>query len=782
MSNAVSLFTYNFKHLDNFYDREHPTYHPVKQRKEYKSYWKERWQKVIEGRWVDDDGNWIFLPPKAEFFINIMSIVLTEKSKRNAITRKMGKADLRDVTMVFFHYFMCCQGFSGFEEDEDVSCHFLLDKINKGEKLYLFEEEELEETPFLRKDNGEFKKYINPWEYLREYYHTTRVPDRPLGKVMYYNPMKDGILMGSRAGGKTMMDIGANFHEFTTGSVKYWEDRAEIMTNTVAQTIAVSSEDSLKKYLLFMKMIWNDLPGQYRDGDTYHPSPFHRVLNNGKGNPWSAGSKNEIKHTWHDGFTDQGSNSVIYKAIPTVENPQAAVSDRQAIIHCEEFGFVKRAKDFHQANRDSVAADGIKLGINFYWGTSGNLDTIPEPEDLFTNPDVNGFFSIPNYWENPHKRIGLFLGKYYLNDRFRKNGNIALEEAYDFEEQIVSDMKKSGASLKTLTKHRLWAPQKPSHMFRAAVSDILPSEYASDRLTELEMFELFRMKARVGMTEFIKEDGVITGARFVENEKYEPILKLDAEQYDSKKGAVIIYEPPPRILPRPTYRNALYKVVYDPVKKDIGSSLASIKVYKGFTDGIWSDISWTEDLTDSIVAEYVGRDEDDEFNNHRIAIQLAMMYNAKVLYENNERGFYTFCKSNGFIPWMQPTPWLALGVNSNRIEYGLPITPKTKPIGLRYLGDWLKIKRGWKEDTDLVTNTHKLYPERLLREIERYDNDGNYDCVSAMILLAFWLKSEEQQEAEEPTEEGNSRKETFNKIAAHWRNVKYMPESAQLAA
>jgi hypothetical protein len=83
---------------------------------------------------------------------------------------------------------------------------------------------------------------------------------------------------------------------------------------------------------------------------------------------------------------------------------------------------------------------------------------------------------------------------------------------------------------------------------------------------------------------------------------------------------VVIYEYPVDNPPK-----GLYKIGYDPVRQDQGTSLNSIIVYKGD-----SDFSFKNNI---IVAEYVGRPQEADDVN-RIASMLGELYNAEIMYEN----------------------------------------------------------------------------------------------------------------------------------------------------
>ena len=88
----------------------------------------------------------------------------------------------------------------------------------------------------------------------------------------------------------------------------------------------------------------------------------------------------------------------------------------------------------------------------------------------------------------------------------------------------------------------------------------------------------------------------------------------------SIEGAPVIYE-----YPIPNAPRGLYKIGYDPVRQDDGTSLAAIIVYKGIMQG-----SYTKNC---IVAEYIGRKETND-DIHYIAELFAELYNTQIMYEN----------------------------------------------------------------------------------------------------------------------------------------------------
>src|SRR5690606_18347665 len=114
---------------------------------------------------------------------------------------------------------------------------------------------------------------------------------------------------------------------------------------------------------------------------------------------------------------------------------------------------------------------------------------------------------------------------------------------------------------------------------------------------------------------------------------------------------------------------SLYKITYDPVRDDQGgTSLASILVYKGYTE------DWNYGIQGNIVAEYIGR-TDKVFDLHEIALKLSYYYNALILVENNIPNFINYCKLKGYTKRLMYYPKDIVDVVANsyskKLEYGI---------------------------------------------------------------------------------------------------------------
>lgn len=193
----VDLFKYRFKNIKKFIDRDsHPTdLHP--RSPEYKMYWGKHFIKCIEGMWVDDDGTWVFMMPKLYYYINHLTVLDDD--------RRPTKPWLRDVEWIGASYFLCLDGFSGFEDDPDYTCHHLVKKAEDGTLEEWEKESDGEDgiPPSAYRKNGKLKAYIEPWYFLTEYYLTVN-PRGPLGRPRYDNPRKNGMIFSGRGLGKAL--------------------------------------------------------------------------------------------------------------------------------------------------------------------------------------------------------------------------------------------------------------------------------------------------------------------------------------------------------------------------------------------------------------------------------------------------------------------------------------------------------------------------------------------------------------------------------------------------
>ena len=70
-----------------------------------------------------------------------------------------------------------------------------------------------------------------------------------------------------------------------------------------------------------------------------------------------------------------------------------------------------------------------------------------------------------------------------------------------------------------------------------------------------------------------------------------------------------------------------------------------------------------------------------------------------------------------------------------------------------YLRDWLKTPRGQQENGERKLNLHYIYDIALIDELIKYNNKGNFDRVSALLVGMFHMKDLYNKEFEQEMEQ-----------------------------
>jgi len=744
-----------------FIQRPHPVLVP--NTSAYRQYWLEQSKRCVEGFWGEEvKDTFRYMSGPLYWHINMWTIkIQNKKTKSESYTFP----DLRDVEWIIFNAFLCCQGFSGFADDETTTCNRLVKKYydekegKKDEngdliKLTFKEKQDLENSPNVKTPKGKYKEYVEAYEYLK------RTFPKPLGLPLYENEAMDLLLLSSRYTGKSYSMSSLIGHEYTWQGKRYFDAKdksiASIYVGAATEKYSIELLEKVKDGL-------EGLPGAYGKGDTYVPSPMYR---NSRGTFKPRGSYvHEYKVIENGVERTKGSGSTVYHG-NLGENPGDALGKRLTKIIVDEIGELDKA-DLVHANNERAMKTAFKFGWNAYSGTGGNISRVTALKDFFYNPARNSFYPFPDMWEGTGS-IGLFIPATYADSSFKdENGNTNLELSL---EQTLQDRKQkaSGGNAVALDQEVMFMPLKPSEIFTIPNSNIFPISLARERLIALEQ-GLWKKKAQVGWLEFA--DKTRSTAKWCAKSLYPAYAQIQPINYyalDSRQdlqGAVVIYEHP-----IPTGKIKMsgnpYRIVYDPVAKDDGgTSLSSILVYKSIVD-FEDDVF---NLTDTIVAEYIGRTAKLE-DTHDLAIKLAMYYNAKVYPETNLTYFVPYAQRQNWGQYLQ----LDMGSNNQNVYlktgrkvFGKRINSNEKVALDQLVNTWLRDKVGEDEDGNDIYVVDNIWSMRLLDEIIQY-GEGNFDHISSLRLLAFWNSREAKQEIT-VLDEQDMYKEQLFEIAAEMR-------------
>jgi len=404
-------------------------------------------------------------------------------------------------------------------------------------------------------------------------------------------------------------------------------------------------------------------------------------------------------------------------------------------IFFEESGAAGQPGRLHKtiaATYETVRAGSLKTGLITVFGTSGNLDASSKDySEIMLNPLKYGFLPFRNIWDEGEydNYVGFFQPVSWAMEGFYdEQGNSDIKGAEAYEKAIRKRMIESGATSQEINDRMMEKPLTPLEAFGSAQDSFFPVKELRRQLRKVEANKLNKLKGIP--VEMYYENGELVVMPILNN-KCIPITKYKGKIINSR-GCPVIYEFPVENAPRNSY-----KIGYDPVAQDEGSSFAAIIVYKSVIQG--------SDTHDVIVAEYIGRPNLAQ-DADRIAEMFADLYNSQIMHENMDKGTRTYFRRIKRLNLLaaQPDAVINNNVKNSRVArvYGCHMNKELKAAGKRYTKEWLLATNNYDEFGNPIKNYELITSTRLLEELIYYDDNGNFDLVSALFMALFMVQEQ----------------------------------------
>ena len=681
----------------NFKIKEIPDFHPVAEMYEYDSWWAQAKKFCIEGMW--SGGKWC--PPELAYYINFHYIKRENKEKT---TTSIDLPDLSDIEWEKAYIYTEACGFSGFEKDTKYTCH----RWYGPEKDYALKYGKITEEELKK------KIYVPAREYLQ------KIHNGNLGKPLYENTAKNVLDEEGRGGGKSMWASGCIAHNFLFDGARDYEQHLQRRINnnpytsdTVVGAIqAVYSTDLLSKvatafeYLPGKKLITNI----YGEVEIY-PSPLSTIVTGSlaPGKTLTSKTKSVINHrTFQD-------------------NPLAANGTRPNRVFLEEVGFLSNIAETWGALEATQAAAQHKRLVIYGLGTGG-LTTggaALYTQDIFYNPEKYNCLVFEDLWENRGK-ICYFVPAYKVRREFKEGPNLITneEKAKMRINEEIEAAKKSGSSTRLLAQI-INNPTKPSDIFLRAEGAFFPVADLKQALADLESNKiLLQASYKADLIETSKN--VI---KIIPSDK-QVITDYPMRRDSSMDAPIEIFEKPKLDNDGHVFDNR-YIASLDPVDND-GNQDVTRSLQSAFILDTW---------TNRIVAEYTARTYlvEEYYENIR---KLLIYYNAKILYENNWKGFYTYMKNKNSLHMLAETPESLKDIDlikssgvGNR-SLGVSVSSdKFKFYAINLVLKWLEAPSYNNPDKK---NLYTIRSLGLLKELISYSMDVNADRVSSLLILMIF--------------------------------------------
>ena len=407
------------------------------------------------------------------------------------------------------------------------------------------------------------------------------------------------------------------------------------------------------------------------------------------------------------------------------DNPDKARGKRGKLILWEEAGKFPGLLKAWQVARPSMEQGKITFGLMIAFGTGGtegaNFEAL---EETFYNPKGYNIHHIENIWDKGREgtRCGFFMPTLMNYEGcYNKYGKSNQEKAREWEDKERKLIKENAQNANAYSQHVAENPYTPQEAVMRTAGSIFPIRYLREHLTEIESdtkkyidtswIGKFVVEATTGKVDWKLDPDA------------RPITAFPLTDSNNIDGAPVLYEMP--------YRNAdgdipygMYIAGCDPYDHDESqtNSLGSLFIMNV--------------LNDRIVAEYTGRPSTaEEF--YELSRRMLMYFNARMNYENNLKGLFTYFKNKNATHLLTDTPEVLVDKEVmtttmlNR-KKGTPGTVMVNKWGRELIKTWLLTP--CPDNADLM-NLQKIRSIPLLKELIYWNKAGNFDRVSSLIML-----------------------------------------------
>ena len=432
-------------------------------------------------------------------------------------------------------------------------------------------------------------------------------------------------------------------------------------------------------------------------------------------------------------------SEIIGRVIDHPRKVRGARTGTYGKVYFEEAGSFPRLRESIQATRPLVEQGGVSTGQIILWGTGGEEGPGIEGLDhIFYHPRAYNMHEMDNIFEEDRvgTKCGYFFPTYRAMDRYMDDqGNCDEEKAKKWHDNERAKIK--SVSPKEEDRYRAEYPNSPREALIRMRNNLFP-------VAELQR-QLTRVKTDQGIQGFLKYGWIHhteRGLKFIIDPKAKPLKDYPNMEKDTT-GCITMVEAPNRDQ-NGKVADGMYTIVLDMYYKDEVAevvSLGAAYVYKHK-----NNISESED--DLNVAWYVARPN--TTNEYiRNLFMLSRFYNARIQSEiaGGGKGVIDYARVHKLLHLCELEPDIVYsnqsGTKRNK-QYFMNMPKDTVRLALTYYADWLKEERSLREgdNGEIITtlNLHKIYDEGLLEECIKFNDEGNFDRVSAMRILPFMIK------------------------------------------
>jgi hypothetical protein len=411
------------------------------------------------------------------------------------------------------------------------------------------------------------------------------------------------------------------------------------------------------------------------------------------------------------------------------DNPDKARGIRGPLIHYEEDGLFPNLEKAWNVNRKAVEDGDIAFGFMLAGGTGGvEGASFAGSEKLFYKPAAYNIFSIPNVFDkntSGETKCGFFWGA-YMNRNLCYNLSTGEPDVIKAMVEILlgrHTIKYTASDALALTQKKAEEPMTPQEAVMRTEGTVFPVSDLKEYLEDISVKkDAFLAKHYVGRLTLDSQNGNV---QWKLDPDVKPLRSYDIASGD-KSGGLEIFEQP-RTNATGEIASGRYIAGIDPIDSDTGASLFSLLVMDTFTD--------------RIVAEYSGRPRTAK-EAYEISYRTLLYYNAQANYESNLKGLFSYFDQKNALNLLSDVPQIlkdmdfikATNLYGNKAK-GTHANKQLNSWGRLLQADWQRSFAQGTAEEDAILNLHTLRSLGYIEECIKWNADGNFDRVSAGIML-----------------------------------------------
>lgn len=439
-------------------------------------------------------------------------------------------------------------------------------------------------------------------------------------------------------------------------------------------------------------------------------------------------------------YIEKGYKSEV-RAISFADNPFKSIGECSTVVAFEEAGKFDGLLKAIGITEATYRNGDVMIGIPIVYGTGGQMEkSTKDLHEIFYNPSQFLMQAYDNIYDNNAiGTCGYFIDSAWfymcttkeditINGELYPKGTLGVDPQGNSNRRVAmyvieKEREARKGNRKSYNDFLTQFPLTPAEAFLKTAGTMFDTVAAQMRLGTIEsQGDRFKGSVDIGTIEFTD----LSTPVFRSNRNLVPLHEFPLKDCLGKYGALEIYEHP--------IKSESFKIPYRYI-----AGIDSYDFDTSTTNSVGSMVVFDR-VTDRIVAHYKGRPERAQ-DFHEGCRRILAYYGATANFENANIGIFDHFEKKKSAQMLCDCPEvikvedLVKHKTTGNRKKGTPPTTPVKVFGLNALKKWLETKATGEPEDSEITNVMTIKSIGILKEIIAWEEVGNYDDISALIML-----------------------------------------------